>query len=128
MSGLYNTVRQMLQDKPELRKEIAAELERLGESGGTISPDEALAKTFRKILNLDITAGDLAKARAEIQELDPEELKKALGGESREDNDVCATNYSCYFVLKHPDDPRRGEACFWDWTCFGVYNCVKGPN
>lgn len=128
MENTFSKIEQLLRDDATLREKYEEILKHLLETEEAGMPEEAVAKAVKSVLDIDILPSDLARARAEKEELDPEELEIASGGENREDYDRCNKDYACHIVFKHPDDPRHGEACWWDWTCFGVYNCVKGPN
>lgn len=131
MSEIVNKINDMLAGSEELQKKYAGELKRIADSAEAKTPQEAVVKAIKNVLDIDLDLTELEKYRAQQEMLDPDELEAVTGGEPEENRDNtawCKSNYACYIVYYHPDDSKPGEACYWDWTCFGIYNCVKGPN
>ncbi|MCR5095467.1 MAG: hypothetical protein K6A70_01850 [Erysipelotrichaceae bacterium] len=130
MSENINKVSEILKNDTDLQKKYSEEIQRLAQSGEAATPDEAVVKAVKNVLDIDIELTELEKLIAQQEVVDPKDLEAIQGGEeeNRDDYDWCKSNYACYIVYYHPDDAKPGEACYWDWTCFGIYNCVKGPN
>ena len=80
MSEKVNRVREMLEKDPELAKKLESEYSRIVQSGETAITAEANIMAVKAVLDVDISQGELERAIAEAQEMDPEEMKPAAGG------------------------------------------------
>ena len=107
---------QAIRDDKELAQRYEEELKRIATEKSAGSDDEGFAKAAQA-LGFDVTVSDIEKARAETQELDPEELDKAAGG-------WCWGSYDCYTAWHHDTPDEDGTACFKDHECLLIYRDV----
>ena len=114
-----------LREDEDLRARFAAEFKRISEEKSAGNDCEAYVKAA-KALGFDLSLADVEKAVAEAQELDVEELGKAVGGVDKDGkkDDVgwCIDSWAC-FTLNHHDTPdREGYPCFADYDCITIYH------
>jgi len=109
-----------------LGEKFRAEFKRLIEEKLAANDGESVIKAA-KALGFDITMADLDKAKAEAQNLDPEELDAVAGGGNDGDfapakeryETVCALDYSCHDIFLHNHKHKQGdkEPCWHDYLC-----------
>ena len=83
---------QSLKENPELGKQFDAELKKIAEEKSAQSDGEAIVKAARA-MGYDFAEADMEKAFVSMQELDPEEMEKAAGGQ------FCWSDYDCFTIL-----------------------------
>lgn len=108
-----------LRDNRELREKMDAVCRRIVEEGSAHSDAELLIRAAKE-LGYDIGAGELDRAAAAAQELDPDEMTAAAGG--KEERGKCLTDYMCVFSWKTNDEDDKGHNswCFTAWHCFAA--------
>ncbi len=72
---------EVLKDSPELQKKIAEETARFAENGAA-DEKEALIKAVRENLDIELTLEELDRFFAKAEQLDPEQMAQAAGGQS----------------------------------------------
>ena len=71
-------------------------------------------------LGYSISAADLERSAAEIQELDLDELENVAGGVSTDEdgNDTfCITAWHCFTAALHTEAKSKDAACWSDYKC-----------
>ena len=102
----------MASDK-ELVKRFYGAVDRIATENKLQSDGELFAAAAAE-LGYNITAADFERLDAEREELSPDELEKAAGG------DVCWADYECMYEYqgsKQDDKGHNGE-CIAVWHCF----------
>ena len=67
---------EMLKKDPELMEKVSAEVERLANAKEAATPEEAMAKAIKTVLDIDVTEEELKGAK----ELNLDELDNVAGG------------------------------------------------
>ena len=73
-------IEEALRGDRALAEKFKVELKRLIEEKSVANKDEALVKAAQEV-GFEVSLADLDKAKAAVQELDPEEMSKVAGGE-----------------------------------------------
>ena len=105
---------QSLKENPELGKQFDAELKKIAEEKSAQSDGEAIVKAARA-MGYDFAEADMEKAFVSMQELDPEEMEKAAGGE------FCWSDYDCFTILHHDSPNDFHHECFWTYACIIIH-------
>ena len=103
---------EILQGDKKLEEQFRQELEHIDSEKLAESGTEAIIKAA-KALGYELTEADMDKVKAELQALDPEELKNAAGG------GWCWGSYACYTVYHHDGD-KEDETCWKDYACMAI--------
>ena len=107
-------------EQPELREKLEAECKRIAEAGEAKSDGEVMVRAAA-VLGYTITLEELERSAADRQELDPDELEDAAGGERRKDeygHEVwCLTAWHCHAVTLHTETTDKTVACWTDYRC-----------
>ena len=103
---------------PELRKKFTDTVGRIAAEGQAMSDGEAFEKAAAE-LGYTITAAELERLSAEMQEINPDELALASGGEDvPEDVTFCLFSYGCFEAWhKHVDEKGHEYLCLTAWHC-----------
>ena len=119
--GLEKKINQASEGDPEFRQKLQEEMKRIADTEEAASDREIFIKAIKNVLGMDITMADLAKAQAEVEELDPEELDKVTGGSDDGKDDWCVYSYYCFTAWKHKkQDPHNIDtevACWQEYCC-----------
>ena len=73
-------------------------------------------------MGCDFAEADMEKAFASMQELDPEEMEKAAGGE------FCWSDYDCFTILHHDSPNDFHHDCFWFYSCILIHFLTREGN
>ena len=101
-----------LKEDKELAAKFEAEILRIAREKDVANDGEAFVKAA-KAVGFDISIADLEKAKAETQELAPEEIEKSAGG-------WCWGSYDCYTAWHHDTPNEKGTACLADYDCISI--------
>ena len=111
-----------LNGNPELREKLDAEIRRIAEAGEAKCDGEALLKAAAA-LGYTITLDEQARAAAELETVDDEELSKVAGGIAPTPPDPidewCMSDYDCFSTwnTKNEDEEGHNEWCLTAWHC-----------
>ena len=83
-------------------------------------------------LGYTLTLEELERSVAEMQELDPDELFTAAGGNATDEkatdekghDAACITAWHCFIVTLHTEAKEKRVACWSDYTCLDLYNLL----
>ena len=126
MNEAKRKIEEALRRDPKQLEKLDTEMSRLVKPDTGIASEEAFIRAIKTVLGVDISLSDLDRAKAEAEELDPEELEEAAGGgkggSDIENFNWCMADYACFAAVKH--DTNSGsheEACWKDYICSFIY-------
>ena len=114
-----------LNEHPELREKLDAEVKRIAEAGEAVCDGDVLVKAAAS-LGYTITMEELERSAASLEKLDDDELEASGGGLwSRKEKSVndpkdkgCSKAQKAFTIAKNSKDEKGREgACFADWHC-----------
>ncbi len=113
----------------ELEKKFNEAMTEAAQSGTCENESELIVRAA-KSLGYEISAGELERSKAAKEELDPEEMKLAAGGEEGcwrlwdtkyEDeyghSDWCLTVWHCETVTMHTSTESKHVSCWSNYAC-----------
>jgi hypothetical protein len=117
-----------LDEQPELREKLEAEIKRIAETKEAESDGEAMAKAAAT-LGYTITLEELERATADLEKLDDDELDAAGGNggivaptsyDAKRLNQSCIVDYSCGLSFHHRSETEHGHDrwCPNYWHCY----------
>ena len=122
-----------LKNNEELKRKFEEALKRQVEGGEAQSEGEVMVRAAKE-LGYDISIAALEQTRAEAEELDPEALKDAAGGDdgvggydhTRTDN--CWKEYLCAVVNRTSYEDLEGHDtwCITAWHCYAATLHTEG--
>ena len=71
---------EMLKKNPELMAKVNAEVERLANAKEAATPEEAIVKAVKTVLDIDVVENELKTPTNGTQELNLDEMDKVAGG------------------------------------------------
>ncbi|MBR3019074.1 MAG: hypothetical protein IKH57_18685 [Clostridia bacterium] len=114
-----------LDEQPEMREKLEAEIKRIAETKEAECDGEAMVKAAAA-LGYTITLEELERAAADLEKLDDDELETAGGVSYETVDDRKSVNYSkgCNKAQKtfiraknSKDEKGRDGCCTYDWHC-----------
>ena len=108
----------------ELRRDFEETCARIAKEGEARSDSEIMAKAAAE-LGFNISAADLERSAAELQELDLDELENVAGGGGTDEHGFdtfCITAWHCFTAVLHTESQSKEVSCWSD------YNCVLWSN
>ena len=108
-----------------LREKFETAMKRIAEAGEAKSDGEVFEKAAAE-LGYQITAAELERLSAANEEISPEEMERATGGERKggEDGDGhdnnCLTAWHCLAIACHTTPSKGNE----NVDCWKDYNCI----
>ncbi len=110
-----------LNEQPELREKLDAEIKRIAGAGEAQCDGEAMVKAAAS-LGYTITIEELERAAADLEKLDDDELDAAAGGAQDEKHtNWCIKSWYCFAALRHTDTESKDVACWSDYVCIVSY-------
>ena len=108
----------MASDK-ELYRKFYETADRIATENDPQSDGELFAAAAAE-LGYNITAADFERLYAEQEEISPEELEQAAGGNSKDDGNCCWKDYFCSLLWNRADMDEKGHngTCITAWHCF----------
>ena len=90
--------KEMLENNPELMEKVNAEVERLANAKEAATPEEAMAKAIKTVLDIDVPEEELKESR----KMNLDELDDVAGGEYPDGH-----FQTCWFGCKGPEFNTR---------------------
>ena len=121
-----------LNEQPELREKLDAEIKRIAEAGEAESDGEAMAKAAAA-LGYTVKVEELERTTADLEKLDDDELE-ASGGDAfsrkiKEDehghDEGCVVTWHCFVAFLHTESKSTDVSCWKDHKCAVVNKDVK---
>ena len=109
-----------LNEQPELREKLDAEIKRIAEAGEAQSDGEAIVKAAAS-LGYDVTLEELERAAADLEKLDDGELEASGGSGNRPaDGEYCFRDFSCDSMWNTATEDEKGHNawCHVSWHCY----------
>ena len=100
----------------ELRRDFEGACARIAKEGEARSDSEIMAKAAGE-LGFNISAADLERSAAELQELDLDELENVAGGTDDGKDTFCITAWYCFTAALHTDTQSKDVSCWSDYKC-----------
>ena len=127
MNNLEKT-NEVLQGNPELMEKVMAETKRLAEAKEAATPEEAMVKAIRTVLDIDVTEAELKESK----KLSLDELDHVAGGSLDDVADAIESGIhkaGCFFgyhswVDNRPSDDPHAIYTRWCKHC-GLQQTVK---
>lgn len=123
-----------LKNDPELAKKFKEAMREAAQTGTCKSEGELITRVA-KSFGYGISMGELERTKAAKEELDPQELELAAGGEEnctcmweRSTDDEyghgawCVTAWHCEMVTLHTSTESKHAWCFYDYTCTDLFH------
>ena len=106
-----------LKASEELQEKLEATCRRIQEAGKAESDGEIMVAAARE-LGYDVSIAVLEQARAEAEQLDPDELETVAGGMTNREKYKCGYGYM--FNTELEDEYGHSAWCLTAWHCFGA--------
>ena len=121
-----------MNEQPELREKLDAEIKCITDAGEASCDGEAMVKAAAA-LGYPITLEELERTTADLEKLDDDELEASGGNaftrKKKEDEyghtEGCVVTWHCYAAFLHTETKSTDVACWKDHRCVVVNKDVK---